>query len=221
MSIYRELATETMHHPYNRILRSGKKEREKVLYTRRGGGGVISYCSVIPRAAPSISPQGRAQTCQLPMALCAGSTHPILELGRQKLCRRQVRNLNYAPKRQLSTVRQRSTALCAGLESDQKTILVPGRGSGPSFHPSPYARLGVTARDPPQAHLYLSTSRSTDGKERSCKQMSCLHLFILLGRVWMALLVQGRQGRVLRCLYGKGQKQGRQTDTESHQDKTS
>ena len=65
----------------------------------------------------------------------------------------------------------------------------------------------------------LRASGSTDGGEGSCKQMSCLHLLILLRSIWMALLVQGRQGRVLRCLYQKGQEQGRQTELSTTAEK--
>lgn len=151
MSIYRELATETMEHPHNRVLRTRNKERERVLYT--GGSSPIAlwFSGQLPLSLPGVG----HRTCQPPVTLCAGFAHPILELGRQTSSAEGKWEIWIVPPRGSSAQwSRRKYSTCAWLESDQKAILVPRRRRGPSLHPSPCAHLGVTAKDPPHAHLW-------------------------------------------------------------------
>ena len=150
MSIYREPATETMEHPYNRVLWSSKKERERVLYTGESSPIALWFSGQLPLSLPGVG----HRTCQPPVTLCAGSAHPILELGRQTSSAEGKCGICIAsPRGSSAQCSRRKYSTCAWLESDQKAILVPGRRRGPSLHPSTCARLGVTAKDPPRAHL--------------------------------------------------------------------
>lgn len=107
-------------------------------------------------------------TCQPPVALCAGSAHSILELGRQSLCWGQMRSLNYSPSGSSDAVYRRNCSTCARLTLTRKWHWFMEEGKACFPHPCHHAYESLPRILPRRIHN-LHACLSTDGGERTCR----------------------------------------------------
>lgn len=153
---------------------------------------------MILRAAPIPSPGAGAHNIPVPRALCAGSAHPILELGRQEALQGANKELEYVPKWQLRAVQWRNCRIELGVTeigSAHHVTRVYGRGRGllPSCLPlCPQVTLSRIILLP---FHHLHAPVGTDGRDTTGKEVSHLHLSILPGRVQGHLPGSGRVGQ--------------------------